>query len=200
MNNNISLLRDISIIAIVLHHSMCVYSGWPPNISIDGTLPDSITIISSYLKLLGLGSFTFISGYLAYSTKRISNYDFMLKKAKRLLLPCFYVAILYWAFFPNQMFDDFPSPVNGTHLWYLPMLFIIMMIVKFVNGSECIYKRFGVLTVTWIIFLLMYKTTSFRTFSECFTYLPIFIIGYEVHKYESRLTSCRTLVLTMGGG
>lgn len=66
MNSNITYLRNMAIVAIVLHHSLIAFCGWPPNHAIGGNIPVVADILSGLLKNFGLGVFTFISGFVLY--------------------------------------------------------------------------------------------------------------------------------------
>lgn len=50
MNYNINVLRCMAIIAIVLHHSMIAFCGWPPNHAIGGEIPIFANEVSGIFK------------------------------------------------------------------------------------------------------------------------------------------------------
>lgn len=163
---------------------MCMYWGWPPipfdfgdlhSWSFEGN-------ISGELKTIGLGLFTFLSGFCLYfsKAKQLPFGKFLIHKVKRLLVPCAFFALLYWLIFPTMMYDN--DAVNGTHLWYIPMIFICIMIV-----SAQIYIQRG-----WMLVILLYaiirKATmyiEFRTFYEFLTYFPIFYGGFLLNMFLS---------------
>lgn len=182
MNYNISLLRNIALVAIILHHSLCAFGGWPPNHSIGSSLPELMNIVSSVMKNLGLGLFTFISGFVFYyqSRKKEGYAIFLWKKTKRLLLPCLIFAVLYMIIFPSCMFDTWPSPINGTHLWYLPMLFLCIIITSlyFYSGQPLLY-----IVLSYIITAIIGHFSQVRTFTELTHYYPVFVFGF----YSNRL-------------
>lgn len=119
----------------------------------------------------------------------------------RILIPCVLFAVVYDIFFPDFMFDDFPSPINGTHLWYLPMLFICLCVI-----SLDIYKpqfSFCLIFLFWIICVGLYRFVPIRTISECFHYLPVISAGYLFNKYrlDERLQCCRKIrPIAISGG
>ena len=176
---NISLLRDIAIICIILHHTLTIYTGWPPNHIVNTELPAYMLIISQLLKGLGLGTFTFISGYLMFNQSK-KKYPFKLfakTKAQRLLYPLVVFGVAYQILFPSFMLPFWPTPFNGTHLWYLPMLFICMMI----TSVDLYLKKPKIwLAVIYLCILCI----SFRTFLELSKYLPLFMTGYFFNKYQ----------------
>lgn len=193
INTNLSYLRVVSIICIVFHHCFCIYTGWPPNTGLVPGLPDWLFYISELSKTFGLAMFTFISGYLLFYQKKkhLRFIFFIWNKSKRILLPAVIFGGLYWILFPQYMFRIFPACINGTHLWYLPMLFLCMLIVSshFYLGRCAIWSVVSI----WIIIIIYnkYSMFSFRTFMDLYLYLPVFYTGYLVNKYESFL--CRYL-------
>ena len=174
IDNNIVLLRFLAITLIVYHHSISSLCGWPPiDISLP-TLPMSVLLSSGLAKNIGLVLFTFISGYLiTYSTKSYSL-GYIWKKAKKIILPCMVVASLYYFLFPSMMFDS--DPVNGTHLWYLPMIFLFYVFSPAVN-TKSVPQSIVFILLAFVSFVLLDKLTSFRTFSECASYWPAFVGG-----------------------
>ena len=130
MNSNITYLRNMAIVAIVLHHSLIAFCGWPPNNAIGGNIPVVADILSGLLKNFGLGVFTFISGFVLYyqSKKQDSCQHFFIKKIKRIIIPCLIWACVYGLFFSSYMYSTWPAAINGTHLWYLPMLFLCVIV------------------------------------------------------------------------
>ena len=186
ISNSISYMRFIALWCILSHHSFCVYSGWPPNLDVILGLPDSFQVLSSVCKGIGLVSFCMISGMLvSYSfTKYNSNkniYDnwsrFIIKKFKRLIIPAIVWGVVYALFFNRYMLHvHFPSFINGTHLWFLPMLFLLMLGI-----SPVVFNR-----ALWVIPLFMYicffLNPFSRTTNEFVNYFPSFVCGYFFYR------------------
>ena len=97
----------------------------------------------------------------------------------------------YYVLFNNFMNRDWPSFINGTHLWYLPMLFVCCMILS----SKIYLKKYSdiVIWVSWIAMILAYKMTGFRTFVEVFCYLPVMSLGYFCNENSEGKITFRTL-------
>lgn len=201
MNNRISYLRNIAIISIVLHHAMSAFTGWPPNHEIGGHVPIFASLISGIFKTLGLGLFSFISGYVLYyqRAKKELFGRFVVKKAKRILIPCITWASVYGIFFQSYMFDVFPSSINGTHLWYLPMLFIGILVVALDLFTD---KGPFYILLAWFCLSLLNMVIPFRTFSECILYIPIIYLGYLFNKWrlEERLNQQQKYLMVILGG
>lgn len=169
-----------------------------------GEIPLYANELSGFFKTFGLGAFSFISGYVLYyqKSKNESFITFLQKKATRILIPCVLFALVYDIFFPDFMFNDFPSPINGTHLWYLPMLFICLCVI-----AMDVYMpklSMGLISIFWLACVILYRFVPIRTISECFHYLPVISVGYLFNKYgiDERLQSFRKirLIAISGGG
>ncbi len=202
MNQTITYLRNVAILAIVLHHCMCAFCGWPPNHEIGGDIPSIANTFSGMAKNLGLGVFTFISGYvLYYQTKKNETYTHLFtKKVKRILLPCLFWGCVYVAFFSSYMYSNWPSGINGTHLWYLPMLFLCLMI----TGATFYVKRpWTLLGFCLLVMFVLAKFTHFRTFSEFCSYYPVFLGGFLMNKFQVdsliKRHKCLSLIIAGGG-
>lgn len=179
-NNNISLLRGIAISFIVMHHTLCAFGCWPPNHRFDTYIPALLyEDVSFALKDIGLELFTFISGYLFYFQKKYCFNVIICKKTYRIVVPCVLCALMYRIMFPSYMFSTFPAPINGTHLWYLPMLFLCTMIT-----SLSFFTKRSVLwiIIVYLILVLINKFYYLRTILVTIMYLPIFYTGFLSNK------------------
>lgn len=202
INLSITYLRNMAIVAIVLHHSMIAFCGWPPNHAIGGNIPVFADVLSGLLKNFGLGVFTFISGFVLYyqAKKQESCWYFIKKKTKRIILPCLIWACIYGLFFGSYMYSTWPAAINGTHLWYLPMLFLCVIV-----GAAHFYARKSlvVVIVCYIAIVVLGKFTHFRTFMEFSYYFPVFYAGFWTNKlYLNKLIAKYKLIsviLAMGG-
>lgn len=202
MNITISYLRNLAIAAIVLHHSMLAFGGWPPNHGIEADVPLGAWYVSDLLKNFGLGVFTFISGFvLFYQSKKTETFGhFLLKKVKRILMPCLFWACIYGLFFSTYMYISCPSAINGTHLWYLPMLFLCIVVT-----SSHFYSKYpyAVVAFCYLLFLLLSKFTHFRTFTEYYIYFPVFYAGFLFHRMnldEVLRKNKRKCLMVLSGG
>ncbi|MCH5175385.1 MAG: acyltransferase [Prevotellaceae bacterium] len=185
MNNTkvdyqIVVMRFLALILILFHHSTTVFWGWPPSDLASMGAPWSIIFLSGLAKLYGLGTFTFISGFLlANSKQKQLSWSFIGHKAKKILLPCVIAAVVYYFFFSN--FSGKRGPINGTHLWYLPMIFIFYLLLPIVHSQSLkkiiLYSLFFVAINT-----ILSKLTDYRTFDECGRYFCYFMSGAMMNK------------------
>lgn len=176
-NNNIVHLRVFALICIIMHHCFSIYQGWPPTNMLGG-LPVYALYLSGVLKYVGLGIFTYISGFCLYYSvsKRKPYIQWLVSKTIHLLLPMVLFAVAYYYMFPQYMFDEWCAPINGTHLWYLPMLYICLIICSISGYSSSAFK-YAPIFIYILIFLLSYFHRN-RTIEEFIHYFPVFCIGY----------------------
>lgn len=174
--------RILACFCIVLHHTICMFSGvWPPiGHSLVDIMPEWVESLSAQSKAFGLTGFTFISGaVLAYSNnKKYTFLYFVWHKIKRILIPALIFGGLYWLMFPSLMASDWPAPINGTHLWYLPMILVCMLLT-----STHIYLNNAIFLILLVYFIdiKLMSYISFRTVYELYYYFPIFYTGYIVN-------------------
>ena len=135
-------IRLLVIFLLVVYHALCIYTGaWesPYTPTIDISFYDWL---GTFIHLSQLEAMVFISGLLLghYATIRSDMLSFrscVVKKAKRILLPCLFFGIIYYA-----MFYDLRAPwysivgrlLNGCgHLWFLPMIFWCFVLVYLIS-------------------------------------------------------------------
>lgn len=128
---DIVLLRLLLIFLLIWNHAFAPYSGkWDaiPNIE-NIAVYKWLVLIVYHMRIQAL---IFISGYLlGYTSMRKPDAllfkNCVVKKIKRLLLPCIIFSIIYYV-----IFYDITRPLNqiaytiingAGHMWFLPMLF-----------------------------------------------------------------------------
>lgn len=187
----IAQTRFLALLCILLHHSFCVYEGWPPNLNVNIGLPASFQMVSSICKGIGLIAFCFISGMLVYySFTKVSAANasifsgwkkFMTKKFRRLIVPAVIWGLVYAVFFGDYMLTEYlPNCINGTHLWFLPMLFLLMLAI-----SPVLFSKY--LWIIPVILLCIFILHPFsRTTNEFILYFPAFVCGFLFYANECR--------------
>ncbi|MEG2599838.1 MAG: acyltransferase family protein, partial [Muribaculaceae bacterium] len=135
----VSIVRPILIICIVIGHCFAPYSGaWDLPKNINGETLYSW--INPLFISFQLQAFVFISGYLySYQKKTSSNIQFIYKKFKRLIIPAIFFGIIYYLLFRFER--DYFNISNAIiqilsgigHLWFLPMLFWCFFIIRFLD-------------------------------------------------------------------
>lgn len=183
-DQQIVYMRFLAIILIILHHSTIIYSGWPPSHLSTLGFPKSVGIICLLAKLYGLELFTFISGFLlARGGKTTIDKNFIWHKTKRILIPGAIAAFIYYLFF--MRFANDGDPVNGTHLWYLPMIFIFYFLAPIINSDSSSKFIIGTLAFFFLSIILS-KITGIKTFLECFQYIGVFVAGSAFYKFVKK--------------
>lgn len=148
MNTKKKFLTDVAairlsfIFLLVVYHALCIYTGgW------ESPFKDTIDIpvynwLGTLIHLSQMEAMVFISGlllgYKAFiKPETLSFHSCVLKKAKRILLPCLFFGVIYYI-----MFYDLSAPwymiilklFNGCgHLWFLPMLFWCFLLIYIIS-------------------------------------------------------------------
>lgn len=184
-------IRLSLIFLLIVYHAMCIYTGaWqsPYNPHID---IKPYFYIGRFINSFQLEAMVFISGLLlGYAAMRkpdaLSFRSCVVKKAKRILLPCLFFGVIYYV-----IFFDLHAPwycilwkiVNGCgHLWFLPMLFWCFVITY-------VYSKLPPLSIykisTWrvLVFLLLLSIANPIKIPsmggrEVFYYYLYFFTGY----------------------
>ena len=155
-NYKISNLRAIAILTVVIGHSIIIYSSeWNLiQTSVECTFFDSLKHI---INLYQMQIFFFISGFLMYGTlqKKISLKQFFTDKVNRLIIPYFFVGLLWMIpvkmlinisdFSINQLLPQIINLIDGLsngHLWFLYSLFTMFLFFYIANRAvSCVYKH-----------------------------------------------------------
>lgn len=184
-NQAVSMLRAMALLCILYHHSIIMYHGWPPfnwECSQLKSFPFE-GVVSSSFRQFGLCTFTFLSGFVLFyqTTKKKTYFHFLFNKIVRLMIPCAFYAIMYKLIFPTMMFDS--SPVNGTHLWYIPMIFACILVV-----SVQVYRPhlWWISVGLYLISVKMQIFISHRTLWEFVNYFPVFYLGYLLNAFINK--------------
>lgn len=207
MLNDVAILRLLLIVLLVVYHSFCIFSGaW--------SVPDNYLQIPAYGWIAKasysfmLETFVFISGYLyGYQIRKkgISNITIkntLIRKAKRLLLPCFFFGIIYyWMFYDlgKPIHDIIYTILNGVgHLWFLPMLFWCFVGIYAVEKIRLSLKITLLLAV--IMALCPFLPFPLRLTSTMYYFL-FFYVGYCINRYSwniKRFFTPRVAMLSSG--
>ena len=190
---DVVIIRLSLIFLLVFYHSFAIYSrNWSSPFSF---VPD----ISIYYWLsvcthgFQLEAMTFISGLLlGYTIKRhperLSFHGCVIKKIKRILLPCFIFSFIYFLIFNEKDMAWYESMyeiiIGCGHLWYLPMIFWCFVLLYYIEAFSSrssiklwlpISFLFCLLPLSGFLPLRIGYTTNF------FIY---FYIGYVLMKYN----------------
>jgi fucose 4-O-acetylase-like acetyltransferase len=178
---------------LVLYHAFAIFSGaWPP---INGYPSiESYWWLDKIAYSFMLESFVFVSGYLygfKVRTCGFSNLSFkssVVKKIKRLLIPCFIYSIIYVAIFRDyngSVSNSIYSILVGAgHLWFLPMLFwcfICMLIIERIHVNLKYVFLFAIICAIFGGLPLPFRL------GNTMQYFIFFLIGYTIQQKNSNI-------------
>lgn len=201
--NEIVVLRPIIILSLVLYHTLCIYNGsWstPPQISSN----DTYFWISKLIFGCTLEAFVFVSGYVYgfQSENKLQTVpSFILKKAKRLLIPCYFWGILYYIIILYDNSDNglfvIKTIIEGAgHLWFLPMLFWCFLFMRFcqrfIDRNNYIYFIIFSLVSLSPNFLIFHAPLGLSRIPHFFFY---FYFGYFIWQYKDRCLNVKIHIL-----
>lgn len=189
-NRIISFLHSFAIIGIVIWHAQAISGS---------------SFLMDWLYTFVLPVMFFASGYL------FNEKDFWKKKSRRILLP--YLAFSTLVFFPKVLLSQFalrpvelswqsyfhqlvidPTENVMITLWFLPALFIIMLLFRLLRIA---FHKMKLERYRWILLAALYVccgayygiTIEHDLFySRIVLYLPVFILGHEM-KTRNRCTA-----------
>ena len=125
-------IRLSLIFLLVVYHALCIFTGaWDSPYSIDIKIP-VYEWMGMSIHCFQLETMVFISGLLlGYNSMRntdsLSYNSCVVKKARRILLPCLFFGVIYFIMFNNSQVSWYIiiwNIINGCgHLWFLPMIF-----------------------------------------------------------------------------
>ena len=192
--NYISLMRVLSMLQIVLFHSLCFYIGEWWFLCTD--VVPLWRIIAFPIEQIGLTSFVFISGFLyGYMYIEKGKYrdvlPFLHKKILRLLIPYFFWGIMMIITMPKVPITWINLLTGISHLWFLLMLFELFVIIVILNRIGICESSTRSIDLIVIItsFLFEYGWNNYSShqyalgIGSTLFYLPAFLVGYFFAKY-----------------
>ena len=192
----ISIIRPVVILLLVVLHSFCIYKGsWPYPEGIDHVLV--YDLFAKYITGFRIETIAFVAGYVfAFQSITLSKkHDFTpfaYKKFKRLIIPGLIFSLLYYFCFKfdSKSFGQlgwFMDLTNGFgHLWFLPMLFwcfiAIWCIDRFNLSSRTLFIILAILSIFKMPNMIFGFTKVFHFTFYCY-------LGYVVYKHKQELLS-----------
>lgn len=214
-NNQITNLRAFAITLIVLGHSIIIYDRSFNLLSTDIEMPLFETT-KHYISFIQLKLFFSISGFLMcykvikWKTASIKDIFkgftlFIKQKSKRLIIPFIFVCVLYMD--PIKIFigvKDYSLSstlllqqllcTNIGHLWFLPCLFIIFVIMYICLAF--IRNSFIGHSVLFLVFSTVNyfngHFTNIYQLNEVANYAIFFYLGYIINRISLELNGINT--------
>ena len=197
---NCNFIKTILMLLVVFYHCILYWGGeWFDKQP--ATTSNVLSILASWLNSFHIYAFVLVSGYIFfYSRYECGKYGkftpFVANKAKRLLIPYVFVALV-WAipfqcvFFKTDIIEILRRYVLGTspsQLWFLLMLFVLFTIVYPLSDFFEKHNLFGCLVVCafYGVGLVGQKflPNIFQVFTAC-TYAPLFYLGFKMRQYKN---------------
>jgi fucose 4-O-acetylase-like acetyltransferase len=184
MNTNrllfIDIARAICIVLVVIGHYV------PDN------SPNWYLILHNIIYSFHMPLFMFVSGYVYSAAKKPMEYKhFIFNKFKRLMVPYFFVstAIIFIKLLTEKnmyvespvslssLYEIFYLPSAGFFLWFIYALFLVFLIIPFVNT---ITKLNIFLIVSFVLLLLPVNFTNLFCLAQLKGNLFYFVLGYFI--------------------
>lgn len=199
-NLNIETLRGFAIVLVVMGHVIGSESDGGMKVA-DNSFLRHLYYTFQYLRM---PLFTVISGW-AYALRpaEIDNaVQFMIKKARRILIPMIFAGGLYYivqSIVPgtnnsNSLKDIWKIVIYPhTFYWYLHSLFIVFLVVAIIDSYKLMKNSLSLIIVTLVsILLLIYRDTivpsefpNYFGFKGAIYLLPFFVIGVGIQRFKA---------------
>lgn len=213
---SVSIFRVISMLMIILFHCMCYSAGFWEEYFHCAQPVVLVHDAAAMVVSLALPAFFFVSGFLyAYLYVEKDKYrnwkSFMVSKFKRLILPTITWTIIYLAVLPFRY--PLSEVLTGIqHLWFLPVLFCIFMIVRLVTPWLLAVRKplvdiviaSAVVIVNYLLFIgyQRIELDDSLLIGRILTYLDYFIVGIMMYKHRfalrNKLLEIILVVLLLG--
>lgn len=213
-NLKIVNIRAIAIIIVVFGHSIILYSpSWGMYNTVNKVY--LFEILKQIINVVQMPIFFSLSGYLFYKTiSKDNNFlNFLKLKFNRLILPFIFTAI-FWMIpmkkkinYSNYndigMFEILKLVLTGKdagHLWYLPTLFLIFLIMYFL----CLFLKkrsfFEDLLIFILLLLISIISNNLNTniyISSALFYSIYFYFGFCLFKYEDYIMNINKKIISL---
>lgn len=211
---NCTFVKTVLMILVVFYHSILFWGGgWFTNNPVGSSF--ALPQISKWMNSFHIYGFTLVSGYLFFYLKCEKDkykkfIPFVANKAKRLLIPYVFVAVVWvipiqYLFFEYDIATVINKYVFATapnQLWFLLMLFVVFTIFwllsnffekhTFLGGAVAI-GFYGLSLVGGRVI-----PNIFQIWTAC-AYIPFFWLGFKIRQYGSgNLRKIHSLVWIIG--
>lgn len=182
----ISIIRLILILCIVIGHSFAPFSGGSWHSICEGEIAIYMWINPFFISFQ-LGAFVLISGYL-YKHTSLSSVgwrSFVWKKFERLMIPGILFSLIYLYLFADKPIGIGKFIVNilsgAGHLWFLPMLFWCFIFTFFIGKLNCSKRS----VIIFLCILALLPLPVPLGIGNAFHYLIYFYLGIVLYDRRS---------------
>lgn len=213
-NLKIVNIRAIAIIIVVFGHSIILYSpSWGMYNTVNKVY--LFEILKQIINVVQMPIFFSLSGYLFYKTiSKDNNFlNFLKLKFNRLILPFIFTAI-FWMIpikkiinYSNYndigMFEILKLVLTGKdagHLWYLPTLFLIFLIMYFLSlflKKRSFFKDLLIFILLLLISIISNNLNTNIYISSALFYSIYFYFGFCLFKYEDYIMNINKKIISL---
>lgn len=214
---NCNYIKMILMISIVFYHSIAYWKGdWFIANGVPVYEAKWLKILAEWLAYILNSSFVLISGYIySYIKVEKKGYNnlrkFIITKAKRLLVPCYFgilitipFAVYYYKFAVKDIIVNYFLGCAPSHMWFLMMLFNVFLIANFLIP---LWDKSYILGVTSVVIFYLLGSIVSRALGDyfqipgAFQYLSVFYIGFNIRKswfiYLEKIPLCAYLATAL---
>ncbi len=216
-NQKIVNIRAFAILIVVLGHSIILYSdSW--NLFETTCKVPVLNVLKEIINIIQMPLFFSLSGFLFFysSKKKTKSISFFINKFKRLMVPYFLIAF-FWMI-PIRMLINFAGysnlsivtivkqiliGFNNGHLWYLYALFMIFILMFFIDRAlQYFNSEFVYIVVFVILMVLSFNKVNLRFafLNDAIKYAVWFYMGYLLNRYGNTVNlkvKIPTLIITI---
>ena len=197
MLDNCYFVKTVLMLLVVFYHSILFWGGaWLDNQPVIFK-SKVLSILAVWLNTFHIYGFTLVSGYifqyLKYEKDKYQKFLlFIVNKAKRLLVPYAFVAIIWvipisyalFSYTSKDIFFKYLLCTGPSQLWFLWMLFDIFCFVWII--SNWLKNDFIAIFISCIAWLIGYvcgtRFPNIFCIWTAFNYLPFFILGMKLRE------------------
>lgn len=197
---NCTFIKTVLMILIVLYHSIVYFRGdWFPAVPL-GSAVKPLAYLASWMNSFHIYAFVLVSGYLfhylKFEARKYHHYgEFIRNKLKRLIVPYFFVMIvwvipvycLFYGWDRSVIVNKYLLGKSPNQLWFLLMLFLVFAL--FFPLSRWIRKHFipgGILVLGLYAFGFLLEHFGYNHFqvSMALRMTLYFWIGFVIRQYD----------------
>ena len=197
---NCTFVKTVLMIAVVVYHCILFWSGnWFGGEPVKEETV--LAVLAEWLNSFHIYGFALVSGYLFYFLKcekgKYSSFlPFVLNKAKRLLVPYLFVAVVwvipvtqyFYKYTVGELVQKYVLGTAPSQLWFLLMLFGVFVIFYPLTAFFEKHTITGALIVCAFYGFGMIGRMVFSNVVQIFTacqYIPLFWLGFKTRQTGS---------------
>ena len=208
----ISFLKTIMMLSVVLYHSCLFFKGSWFTYSSPVYDANYINVLSFWLNTFHIQTFTFASGFIFFYLKSIGKYKDpkvdIKNRTKRLLLPLVFAEIFwiipfyiyYYGFNISTIIKKFILLESPSQLWFLPMLFLVFVFFyNFYNKINFSFKNIIFIYIITFIIGTILSRLNLNYFNICnaVRYSLYFYLGGYIHENKEIINNKYLYVISI---